>query len=63
VHNIGPRLPKTPSVALSRVQRLNAQGHADLIRLVCSKCENALTDGAAVSVDGETIRIRRLLLS
>ena len=52
-----------PSVVLLRVQGLNAQGQADLIRLVCSQCEIVLSEGAAVSADRETIRIRRLRLS
>jgi len=51
-----------PSVVLLRVQGLNAQDQADLIGRVCSQCENALTEGAAVSADHETIRIRRLPL-
>ena len=50
----------SPSVVLLRVQELDAQGQADLIRLVCSQCESALTEGAAVSADRETIRLRRL---
>lgn len=51
-----------PSVVLLRVQGLDAQGQADLIRLVFSQCESALTDGAAISADRRTIRIRRLPL-
>ncbi len=42
-----------PSVVLLRVQGLKAQGQADLIRLVCTQCESALSDGAAVSADCE----------
>jgi hypothetical protein len=48
---------------LLRVQGLNARAQGDLIRLVCSECEGALTEGAAVSADRETTRIRRLPLS
>jgi predicted nuclease of predicted toxin-antitoxin system len=51
-----------PSVVLLRVQGLDAQGQADLIRAVYAQCENALAEGAAVSADRETIRIRRLPL-
>jgi len=51
-----------PSVVLLRVQGLDAQGQADLIRLVYARCEAALSEGAAVSADSERIRIRRLPL-
>ncbi len=51
-----------PSVVLQRVQGLDAQGQADLIRLVCVQCEGALSEGAAVSADRESIRVRRLPL-
>jgi len=51
-----------PSVVLLRVQGLDAQGQADLIRAVCVHCEDALSQGAAVSADRESIRIRRLPL-
>jgi predicted nuclease of predicted toxin-antitoxin system len=51
-----------PSVVLLRVQGLDAQGQADLIRSVCLHCETALSSGAAVSADRESIRIRRLPL-
>lgn len=51
-----------PSVVLLRVQGLAAQGQADLIRSVCLQCETALSGGAAVSADRESIRIRRLPL-
>lgn len=50
------------SVVLLRVRGLDAQGQADLIRSVCLQCETALSDGAAVSADRESIRIRRLPL-
>ena len=51
-----------PSVVLLRVQGLGAQGQADLIRGVLTQCETALSEGAAVSADGESIRVRRLPL-
>ncbi len=49
-----------PSVVLLRVQGLNAQGQADLIRSVCVQCKNALSDGAAISADADSIRVRRM---
>jgi len=51
-----------PSVVLLRTQGLNAQGQADLIRSVLAQCEDALAEGAAISADRESIRIRRLPL-
>jgi predicted nuclease of predicted toxin-antitoxin system len=38
-----------PSVVLQRVQGLDGQGQADLIRSVCLQCEDVLAEGAAVS--------------
>ena len=51
-----------PSVVLLRVQGLDGIGQAQLIRSVYLHCEAALAEGAAISADGETIRIRRLPL-
>lgn len=51
-----------PSVVLLRAQSLDAQGQADLIRVVYAQCEEALSQGAAVSADRESIRLRRLPL-
>jgi predicted nuclease of predicted toxin-antitoxin system len=51
-----------PSVVLLRVQGLDAQGQANLIRAICIQCEAALADGAAISADGKSIRVRRLPL-
>lgn len=51
-----------PSVVLLRVPGLDARGQADLIQSVCTQCENALSEGAAVSADRESIRVRRLPL-
>lgn len=51
-----------PSVILLRVEGLDAQGQAELIRSVCVQCEEALTKGAAVSADRESVRVRRLPL-
>ena len=51
-----------PSVVLLRVQGLDAVGQAALIRSVYLQCEAALSEGAAISADGATVRIRRLPL-
>jgi len=51
-----------PSVILLRVQGLAAEGQAQLIRSVYEVCENAVAEGAAVSADERSIRIRRLPL-
>ena len=52
-----------PSVILLRAQGLDAQGQANLIRVIYVQCERALREGAAVSADRRTIRVRRLPLS
>jgi len=54
--NSGPRR------VLLRVQGLDAQCQADLICTVFERCEDALRDGAAISADLESIRIRGLPL-
>ena len=51
-----------PSVIFLRIQRLDAEGQDNLIRTVYARCEDALRDGAAVSADRESIRVRRLPL-
>jgi predicted nuclease of predicted toxin-antitoxin system len=51
-----------PSVMLLRVQGLDATGQAALIRSVFLQCEAALSEGAAISADGENVRVRRLPL-
>lgn len=51
-----------PSVILLRTQGLDAQGQADLIRSVYVQCEQEISGGAAISADGESIRLRRLPL-
>lgn len=51
-----------PSVVFLRVQGLDAQGQADLIRSVYITCEHILAEGAAVSADHCSIRLRRLPL-
>jgi predicted nuclease of predicted toxin-antitoxin system len=52
-----------PSVILLRIEGLDAQEQADLIRSVCIQCDAALSEGAAVSANRESIRVRRLPLS
>lgn len=52
----------SPSVILLRVEGLKAQEQADAIAAICLHCEAALTEGAAVSADGSSVRIRRLPL-
>ena len=51
-----------PSVILLRVQGLAAEAQAQLIRSVYEVCEEAIAEGAAVSADESSIRIRRLPL-
>lgn len=51
-----------PSVVLLRIQGLDAIGQAALIRSGYLQCEAALIEGAAISADGESVRIRRLPL-
>ena len=51
-----------PSVILLRVQGLDAEGQADLIREVFVRCAIVLSEGAAVSADRSSIRVRRLPL-
>lgn len=45
-----------------RVQGLDAQGKADLSVRYCSSAKKAFSEGAAVSANCETSRIRRLPL-
>jgi predicted nuclease of predicted toxin-antitoxin system len=51
-----------PSVVLLRVQGLDAQAQAVLVRSIWDQCESVLAEGAAVSADRTAIRIRRLPL-
>jgi predicted nuclease of predicted toxin-antitoxin system len=51
-----------PSVILLRVEGLGAEEQAELNRAICVQCERALLDGAAISADSSSIRIRRLPL-
>ena len=52
----------SPSVILLRVEGLGAQEQADLVASICLQCEAALMQGAAVSADGSSVRVRRLPL-
>ena len=54
--------PGRRSVLLLRVQGLDAMGRAALIRSVYLQCEGALSEGAAISADRESVRVRRLPL-
>jgi len=51
-----------PSVILLRVQGLAAERQAQLVRAVYEVCADAVAEGAAVSADESSIRIRRLPL-
>jgi len=48
-----------PSVILLRAQGPDAQGQANLIRVVYVQCERVLREGAAVSADRRTIQLCR----
>jgi predicted nuclease of predicted toxin-antitoxin system len=51
-----------PSVVFVRVEGMKAAALAALIESVWRTCEQELEDGAAVSVDKSTIRVRKLPL-
>ena len=51
-----------PSVILLRIEGLDAEAQADLIESICRQSHIALSEGAAISADGITVRIRRLPL-
>jgi len=51
-----------PSVVRLRVQRVAAEGQAQLIRSIYQVCEEAIAAGAALSADETSIRVRRLPL-
>lgn len=52
----------SPSVIRIRIERLRAQAVADLLRTVLTQCEEDLVQGAAITVEPNRIRIRRLPL-
>jgi predicted nuclease of predicted toxin-antitoxin system len=51
-----------PSVILLRIEGLAAAEQADLIESICVAGAAALGEGAAISADGRSLRIRRLPL-
>jgi len=51
-----------PSVILLRIEGLPAVEQAGLIASICLTCNGALAEGAAVSADGSSVRVRRLPL-
>ncbi|MEO8596315.1 MAG: DUF5615 family PIN-like protein [Candidatus Solibacter sp.] len=51
-----------PSVILLRIEGLKAHAQADLIEAICRQCQNTLSEGAVISADGVTLRVRRLPL-
>jgi predicted nuclease of predicted toxin-antitoxin system len=51
-----------PSVVLIRLERMDATRQAAVIQSVWVACESAIAAGAAVSVDGDTVRVRRFPL-
>lgn len=51
-----------PSVIRIRIQSLRSQAVVDLLLTVIGECEEDLEQGAAVTVDSNRIRIRRLPL-
>lgn len=52
----------SPSVIRIRMERLRAKAMSDLLLMVIAECEQELTEGAAVTVEPNRIRIRRLPL-
>ncbi|MBW4681121.1 MAG: DUF5615 family PIN-like protein [Microcoleus vaginatus WJT46-NPBG5] len=51
-----------PSIIRIRIERLRAQALTDLLLMVIAECDEELTQGAAVTVEPNRIRIRRLPL-
>jgi len=52
----------SPSVIRVRIERLRAQALTDLLLMVIAECEEDLEQGAAIAVEPNRIRIRRLPL-
>ena len=52
----------SPSVIRVRIERLRAQALRDLLLMVIAECEEDLEQGAAIAVEPNRIRIRRLPL-
>jgi predicted nuclease of predicted toxin-antitoxin system len=55
-------LMESPSVVFVRIEGLNAERQAALIKNVWKACGDAIAEGAAVSTDGVAVRLRRLPL-
>lgn len=51
-----------PSVLLLRLEKMDAARQAALIKSVWRACEADIERGAAISADGETVRVRQLPL-
>lgn len=51
-----------PSVVLLRIEGLCAAQQADMIGSICVSCAATLAEGAAVSANGQSLRLRRLPL-
>lgn len=52
----------SPSVIRIRIERLRAQALNDLLLMVIADCEEELEQGAAIAIEPNRIRIRRLPL-
>jgi predicted nuclease of predicted toxin-antitoxin system len=52
----------SPSVIRVRIERLRAQALRDLLLMVIAECQEDLEQGAAIAVEPNRIRIRRLPL-
>ena len=52
----------SPSVIRVRIERLRAQALTDLLLMVIAECQEDLEQGAAIAVEPNRIRIRRLPL-
>jgi len=52
----------TPSVILLRIQGVGGEAQAALIEAIWNQCEEAINQGAAISADMTSIRVRRLPL-
>lgn len=65
-HDFHSHLAKTlangPSVVFLRIAGRKAVHQAELIKKVWLQCGEAIESGAAVSADGETVRLRKLPL-
>jgi predicted nuclease of predicted toxin-antitoxin system len=60
--HLATALARSPSVILVRLQGLDAERQVELIKAVWDVCGDAIAEGAAVSTDGVSIRLRKLPL-